>query len=172
MKKVILSSLFVVTGLVMLFGFGATPVAATGLTSGSLGVCSFIGPICDALGLNATNNPGGTAISITSKWVNLALTLVFAGIIIISVYIVIKAAVTYIQSQGDETKIAEATKAIKSVFIGIALLFVGVVGVVLVLAFFGGTGLLNSDDAYLKCIADGNRTPAECSQLKNESLGR
>jgi uncharacterized membrane protein YidH (DUF202 family) len=74
------------------------------------------------------------------------LSLIFIGIIIVSVFIVIKAALKYIQSEGDESKIQEAQKAIRSVFIGIAALFIGVIGIVIILAFFNATGAINNTD--------------------------
>ncbi len=69
-----------------------------------------------------------------------ALSLIFVGIIIIAVYIIIKAAVKYIRSEGDETKIQEAQKAIKSAFVGLIALFVGIIGLVLILVIFDALG--------------------------------
>ncbi len=80
-----------------------------------------------------------------SNYVKLGLNLIFIGIIIISIYIIIKAALKYIRSEGDETKIQESQKAIKSVFIGIAALFVGVIGIIIVLAFFNATNVVNQN---------------------------
>lgn len=106
-------------------------------------ICDFIGPICQAI-FNTTDpdfSGGGAAGSaqtfITSR-LGLILSLVFVAIILIAVFVIIRASIKYIQSQGNEEQIADATKAIKSVFIGIAALFVGVLGMVLVAAFFGG----------------------------------
>ncbi len=127
-------------------GVFALPVSASGSTfSNGVGVCSFIGPICAAIGI--TNDSGTNAGTIAQTFVrdrlSLIISLVFIAIILISVFIIIRAAITYIQSQGEEGKIAEAQKAIKSVFIGIGVLFVGIIGLVLVLVFFNGTGLLS-----------------------------
>ena len=129
------------------------------LGTGRVGVCTFIGPICNALGINS-GDPGQTAATTVRGWVNLGITLLFIGIILIAVFIIVQAAVKYIQSQGDEGKIAEAQKAIKSVFIGIALLFVGIIGIVLVLAFFSATNFLGGGDnesgqCVLQCVSDG-----------------
>lgn len=130
------------------------------LGEGSVGVCTFIGPICDALGIR-TGNAGETAATTVRTWVNLGITILFIGIILLAVFIIVQAAIKYIQSQGDEGKIAEAQKAIKSVFIGIALLFVGIIGIVLVLAFFSATNLLGGgsgnecEQCVLNCVATG-----------------
>jgi hypothetical protein len=83
-----------------------------------------------------TATEGQSAVSEGVTLVRLALQLVFVGIIIVSIYIIIRAALKYIRSEGDDTKIQEAQKAIKSVFVGIAALFIGVIGIVIILAFF------------------------------------
>lgn len=77
-------------------------------------------------------------------FIRFLLSAVFVVIIIISIYIVIKSALKYIQSEGDEKKIGEASKAIKAVFIGIAMLFVGIIGIIIVLAFFKASNALNT----------------------------
>ncbi|MBL8014882.1 MAG: hypothetical protein JNK26_01685 [Candidatus Doudnabacteria bacterium] len=167
MKKFLLATILTVIGFGGLLFTSAQPVAAQIQAGQQVTVCSFIGPICDALGIK--NNLGGagqTAAGLVRTWVNLGITLLFIGIILIAVYIIVKAAITYIQSQGDEGKIAEAQKAIKSVFIGIALLFVGIIGIILVLAFFGATGLLGGGDAgtceqcVLTCTLEGTSVTA------------
>lgn len=101
----------------------------------------------DGLGLSTICGQGtGTeAVNAGANFIRFGLQLVFVGIIIVAIYIIIKAAVKYIQSEGDDTKIQEAQKAIKSVFIGIASLFVGIIGIVIVLAFFSATGAVNEN---------------------------
>lgn len=160
MKKFLLATILTVIGFGGLLFTSAQPVAAQIQAGQNVTICSFIGPICNALGINDLGNAGQTATSLVRSWANLGITLLFIGIILIAVYIIVKAAITYIQSQGDEGKIAEAQKAIKSVFIGIALLFVGIIGIILVLAFFNGTGLLTggSDECgqcVLRCTLNG-----------------
>lgn len=153
MKKAITSILTIVL-LIQTAGFLVMPAFAqeTGgqITpdgaTGTIGICTFIGPICTALGITgSTDAAGQTAINLTTTRISQVVSLIFIGIIILSVFIIIQAGVKYIQSQGDEGKIGEAQKAIKNVFIGIAVLFVGVIGIILVLAFFNGTGLLGSN---------------------------
>jgi amino acid transporter len=112
----------------------------------ALDLCTFIGPICGALGLTGGQGDKDVALKFSTERITQIVSLIFIGIIIISVFIIIQAGVKYIQSQGEEGKIAESQKSIKSVFVGIAILFVGIIGLVLVLAFFGGTGLLGTDD--------------------------
>ena len=70
--------------------------------------------------------------------------LIFVGIVIIAVFIVIKAAIKYIQSEGDDKKIEEAQKAIKSVFVGLIALFIGIIGLVLIIVLFNATGAITN----------------------------
>lgn len=123
----------------------ATPVYA------QVNACTFIRPICDAIGLTTAGDPDGAitpggAREFLSGRLQLILSLVFVAIILISVVIIIQNGLKYIQSQGDAKKIEDATKAIKTVFIGIGVLFVGIAGLVLVLFVFNGTGLLTPTD--------------------------
>jgi uncharacterized membrane protein YidH (DUF202 family) len=122
------------------------------------GVTAFgISTLCDEGGINAEN----TSTTIRSTF-NLIVSLIFVAIIIFSIYVIIKAAIKYIRSEGDPAKIEEAQKAIKSVFIGIAALFVGLIGIIIVIAFFGAGGALNSDQnavntsPLLNSILNGN----------------
>lgn len=178
MKKSLFAIFLLAFGVVGLFispgGVAAQSSDELGSGTGRVGVCTFIGPICTALGINTTDNPGQVATTTVRGWVNLGITLLFIGIILIAVFIIVQAAVKYIQSQGDEGKIAEAQKAIKSVFIGIALLFVGVIGIVLVLAFFNGTGIIGGTDTegqcVLDCVTQGCSSVA-CSQQCKASVG-
>lgn len=176
MKKSLFAIFMVAFGVVGLF---VTPMAVAAqeqgsdLGSGKVGVCTFIGPICNALGIN-NDNPGQIATNTVRGWVNLGITLLFIGIILIAVFIIVQAAIKYIQSQGDEGKIAEAQKAIKSVFIGIALLFVGIIGIVLVLAFFSATNFLGGGDnnegqCVLQCVTDGCSSVACSNYCKTQS---
>ncbi len=94
----------------------------------------------------------GTGQEITSQTavqqgvllVQTLVSLIFVGIIIIAVYVIIKAAIKYIRSEGNDEKIQEAQKAIKSVFIGLVALFVGIIGLVLILVIFNALGAVNS----------------------------
>jgi len=138
--------------------------APVSTSAASINICTFIGPICTALGINVDDptNAGDAALTFLKSRGELILSLVFIGIILLSVVIIIQAGVKYIQSQGDEGKIAESTKAIKSVFIGIGVLIVGIAGLILVLVFFNATGFLSSDtsgttqqDCINDCVQDG-----------------
>ncbi|MCS7317182.1 MAG: hypothetical protein NZZ41_02515 [Candidatus Dojkabacteria bacterium] len=97
-----------------------------------------------SFGINAVcSGDANAAVNEVAGLIRFLLSLIFLGIIISSVVVVVKASLTYIQSEGDNNKVAQAKKAIQNVFVGLAALFVGVIGIIVVLAFFGATGALN-----------------------------
>lgn len=71
------------------------------------------------------------------SFIGLGLQVLFIGIMLVWVSIVIRSAIKYIQSQGDEGMIAESMKRIRNVLVGIAFTFGVVVVTSLVAAFFG-----------------------------------
>ncbi len=95
---------------------------------------------------NPTDEAAEGTVSTVRSLIQLGLSLVFVGIIIIAIYVIIRAAIKYIRSEGDDSKVEEASKSIKRVFLGIAALFVGIIGIVIILAFFNSTDALNVQD--------------------------
>ncbi len=144
---------FTVT-LIMIMGFlfPLNIVSASGNTGGDNLICTVFPFLKNVQGFGISNicnpnPPTGETVSGVRNLIQFGLSLVFVGIIIISIYIIIKAALKYIQSEGEEAKIEAASKAIKSVFIGIAALFIGIIGILIVLAFFNAAGAVqNADD--------------------------
>jgi len=86
------------------------------------------------------------AASTAGSFVRFGVSLIFVGIIAIAVFMIIKAALKYIRAEGDESKVEEATKAIKNVFLGVGALIVGIIGLVILLAFFNATPALNQSE--------------------------
>lgn len=144
-----LVSLFIVLGSV-------NTVHARGSASGSTStdesvICTIFPFLNDIPAVNdSICNPGQEggekAVSDVVAFARLGLSLIFIGIILIAVYVIIKAAVKYIRSEGNEDKIQEAQKAIKQVFVGIGALFVGLIGLVIIIVFFNATGALNDTE--------------------------
>ncbi len=120
-----------------LFGF-VSPVIAQGTD-----LCSVFGPLCNTF-TDGGDTPGDASRFVVNR-IQIIIGLVFIVIIIVAVFIIVKSGVKYIQSQGEEGQIAEATKAIQSVFIGIAMLFLGVIGIVLLLAFFNADQFISQE---------------------------
>lgn len=71
------------------------------------------------------------------------LNLIFAGLIIYGIVLIVRAALKYISSEGDVEKAEAAQKMIRAVFIGIGMLFVGIIGIVILLTFFGVDNAVN-----------------------------
>lgn len=80
----------------------------------------------------------GTAGFITGR-VRTGLFIALGILILVAVVYALLAAFKYIQSQGDAGKIEDAQKAIKAIFMGIAAMMIGIVGIVLVFVFFSAS---------------------------------
>lgn len=78
--------------------------------------------------------------------VRFALSLIFIGIIAVAVFTIIKAAIKYIRSEGDEAKIGDSQKAIKAVFMGVAALLVGIIGLIIILAVFDAGSAVDQEE--------------------------
>jgi len=104
--------------------------------------------VCDLLGCNTVNtgtlqaNEGlnGQVANI----IKYGLGLVFAAIIVFGIFLTIRAAITIINSNGNEGKVEEGAKVIKGIFIGIGIIFAGIIGIIILLAFFQAGGLLST----------------------------
>lgn len=71
--------------------------------------------------------------------------LIFIGILIFGIFYVIKGSLKIIQSEGNEDKIKEGVNIFKGVFIGILMIFIGILGLILVLGFFQAGEITNVD---------------------------
>lgn len=105
----------------------------------------LFGGICVINNQGVSNNVNNLATDAGSL-VSFGLSLIFVGIIAVAVYVIIRAAIKYIRSEGDESKIEEAQKAIKTVFMGVGALLVGIVGLVIILVFFQSSGALQGPE--------------------------
>ncbi|MBD3280563.1 hypothetical protein GF389_03505 [Candidatus Dojkabacteria bacterium] len=79
---------------------------------------------------------GSTVTEKVVGFLRLALTLAFGAVILVAVLYSILAAIKYIRSQGDSGKVEEANNAIKAIFQGIAAMFVGFIGIIIVFFIF------------------------------------
>jgi hypothetical protein len=109
----------------------STAVYAQGSTSSLMP--KIIQDLFDTLGQNG----GGVAGFITTR-AQFAIYFVLGLIILVAVVYSIMAGIKYIRSEGDPGKIEEAQKSIKAILMGIAAIFVGIIGIVLVMVIFGG----------------------------------
>lgn len=93
---------------------------------------------CGLLGCDIIGGQGNVdaIVGSTGGLIRLGFSLIFVVIIVIGIAMIVKAAFTIIRSEGDSSKIEEGYKTLKGVWIGVGLIFVGIIGVVVVLAFF------------------------------------
>lgn len=91
------------------------------------------------LNLLPADGPGSTAGFILGLLSN-GLILLLTVVIIVAIVYAALAGLKYIRSQGETEKVEEAQNAIRSVFIGIAVVFVGIIGVVLIAGVFANPG--------------------------------
>jgi len=75
--------------------------------------------------------------------IRIGLASIFAIIIIYGVIMVIKATLTIIRSEGDPAKVQQGFGVVRGVILGIVIIFVGLIGMVVIIAFFGGGGIVN-----------------------------
>ena len=114
--------------------------------------------LCDFLPCGEVDDDSTTAEGVNSRLgeiFRLVTSLIFVGLIALGVYIIIKAALKIIRSEGNSEKVQEGASSIKSVFIGLGLIFGGLIGLVVIGGILGN-GLLNFD---LPTPAGGDNLP-------------
>lgn len=103
---------------------------------------------------------GGVAGFISSR-VQLGIVLFLAVLVLMAVVYAGLAAFRYVRSQGEQGEIEGAQKSIQAIFTGIAVLIIGMVGIVVVFLFFG-VDFINPN-IYETCIsAPGSRGCLGC----------
>lgn len=94
-------------------------------------------------GFCSSTNDLGTSTSISKTIAGIFTSFVYLFIIIVLVVGVIytvKAALTYVQAEGDEKKVGAARASMKSVLFGVATMFLALIGLVLLQTLFKGDG--------------------------------
>jgi len=114
-----------------------TPAVTGGSTGSSISSgSSLLPPLIDDLFKSFGEGGGGLAAFLTGR-VQFAVYAVFGLIILVAIAYSVMAGIKYIRSEGDPGKIEEAQKSIKAILMGIASIFVAIVGIVLVYVVFG-----------------------------------
>lgn len=82
--------------------------------------------------------PGGAGLLgfITSR-IRLVVAIMLIALVLFSIVYALMASFKYVRSQGDPGQIEEAQKAIKAIWMGVASLFISIIGMVLVINIFG-----------------------------------
>ncbi len=71
--------------------------------------------------------------------VRFGLVVALGVVVLVAVIFSIIAAIKYISSQGDESKVESAKKSVANILIGLAVLFIAFVGIILIFTIFGVT---------------------------------
>lgn len=98
---------------------------------------------CDQYDTSAFDACGDVNGQVTDL-IKFALAAAFGAIILYGIFLIIKAALTIIRSNGDPGQVEAGTNIIRGVYIGIGIIFIGIVGLIIVIAFFGAGGILNT----------------------------
>jgi len=120
-----------------LFGF-PTPVAAA---EGDSLLPAYIQEIIDAV---LPNPETGPAPYIEAR-VRYGLTILFVVVFLVAIVFSAMAAIKFMSSQGDASKLEESREAVKAVLMGFAAMLLAIVGVLVVVWFFGGTSDIPTD---------------------------
>lgn len=121
--------------------FGISLLDEGSYTVNAQGLCDFFP--CDQTIDGSTNS--GNVNSAFETWFRFGVGLIFTGFIAFGVFIIVKNATKIINSQGSEEKLSEGVSAIKTVFIGVIMLLVGIIGLLVLASLFGAGGIFNSD---------------------------
>lgn len=100
---------------------------------------------CEIFGCSEFTNfdPSNVTLGGAVSVVQWGASLIFVIIIIIGIFSIVRGSYKMINSEGDDAKIQEGFKVIRAVWIGIGLIFLGLIGIVVISAIFGGEGIFN-----------------------------
>ncbi len=96
--------------------------------------------------LNPDQGSSEDAVNNTiEEYVSFGLSIIFVLIIIYGIFLVIKASLTIIRAESNAEKVQEGFAGIKAVMIGIAVIFIGLIGLIVVVGLFSGSGIFSPD---------------------------
>lgn len=98
---------------------------------------------CDQYNTSVFDACGDVNSQVTSV-IQVGISVAFVLIILYGIFLIIKAALTIIRSNGDPSQLESGVNMIRGVYIGIGIIFIGIIGLVIVIAFFGAGGILNT----------------------------
>lgn len=87
------------------------------------------------------------------------LAIAFLGVMLLWVVLVVRAAIDYLRSQGDEKMIEGSTKRISNVFASVTILFVFIVVITVVANFFGIGNFWEWPKSFSLCNGNLSRDP-------------
>jgi predicted PurR-regulated permease PerM len=80
--------------------------------------------------------PPGSTVDYVLGLITNGLVLLFVGVILLAIVFSALAGIKFIRSQGEAEKVEEAQEAIKNVLIGVASVFIGVIGIIVITGIF------------------------------------
>jgi len=95
------------------------------------------------LGCNIVTNSPFLDFSNVGGIIRIGIASIFAIIIIYGIIMVVRATIRIIRSEGDPTKVQEGFGIIRGVILGIVIIFVGLIGMIIVIAFFNAGSIVN-----------------------------
>lgn len=130
MRKIILIIFISVLSLI--------PVSIKAQSASEFLPCNQYDPsVFDACGTNVNDQ--------VTNLIKVAISAVFALIVLYGIFLIIKAALTIIRSNGDPGQVQSGADILRGVYIGIGIIFVGLIGLIIVIAFFGAEGILSTN---------------------------
>ena len=121
---------------VLLLSLVVSPVSLSAATASEVLPCDQY----DTSVFDACGDVNGQVTEI----IKFAIAAVFGAIILYGIFLIIKAALTIIRSNGDPTQVEAGANIIRGVYIGIGIIFIGIIGLIIVIAFFGAGGILTT----------------------------
>lgn len=138
MKKILLISILLLSFFTILTKLEANIVSAG---NQDLEFCDFL-PCADSQNNNDLDQDVNSAVD---NLFMVSTTLVFTGIILLGIYYIVRGAASIIRAEGDTSKVEEGYKKIKGVYAGVAIIIVGIIGIVIVVVFFNNGSIFSLD---------------------------
>lgn len=98
--------------------------------------------VCDFFGCDSVLPDPGQPLDMGLSLARFGVSLIFTGFVAMGVFMIIKSALKYIQSEGNDEGVEAGANIMRGVFIGIGILFIGIIGIVIVLGVFSDGNFL------------------------------
>ncbi len=126
-------------GIYLLTGF-VSPVLASGSTGGW--IPDWIQTIISSFGFGT---PGADPVGQVKSRVQWAIILLFVVVFIVAIVYSALAAIKFISSQGDASKLEESKGAVKAILMGFAAMLISIIGIFFIVWLFNREAQVNLD---------------------------
>ncbi len=132
----------VYTGVASVFLFGSSSIVLAADTDGDSYLPDYIEDILKKLGfLSGSGDPQ----EYVQDRVKAGLTILFVVVFLVAIVYSALAAIKFISSQGDASKLEESKGAVKAILFGFAAMLLAIIGIFVVLWWLGSTSDLDTD---------------------------